>query len=62
MQRWLKTFWINLQQNDILALKKRFGKTSKRLSLKWLRGLDLNQRPLGYERMETPVLFIYSLL
>ena len=36
------------QQKGLAAL------TANPLSLRWLRGLDLNQRPLGYEPNELP--------
>jgi hypothetical protein len=34
--------------------RKTFGVSPQRQEAKWLRGLDLNQRPLGYEPNELP--------
>ena len=51
MQRNLQTHQINP-----MAFSGRcyLGLSGVGLSAKWLRGLDLNQRPLGYEPNELP--------
>ena len=52
MQRNLQTHQINP-----MACSGRcyLGLSGVGLSAKWLRGLDLNQRPLGYETTQIPV-------